>query len=312
MDPKRIASLLASGTEILYALGLGERVVAVSHECDFPEEVRAKPRATYTRVRPEAASREIDEQVRGMISGGQALYEIDVPLLEQLKPELIVTQAQCDVCAVRYEDVVDAVERSAALSKTHVVALNPMRLEDVFRDILHVGEMANAFERAKSYVTALRARVEVVRQRVSGIPLSQRPRTICVEWSDPVMVAANWTPELVQIAGGDNGLTKAGMHSSYSNWDEIARYRPEVIVVAPCGFDLLRSEAEMQTLAALPGWNDLPAVRNERVFVCDGNAYFNRSGPRLIETLELLAYFLQPGKFSPPQLGPNVWRQWRR
>jgi iron complex transport system substrate-binding protein len=245
-----------------------------------------------------------------MIAGGSPLYEVDVPLLEKLKPELIVTQAQCDVCAVRYADVVDAVERSPVLAKSHVVALNPTRLEEVFRDILHVGEMAHAFEQARAYVTALRVRVEAIRHRVNSIPLSARPRVICLEWTDPPMVAANWTPELVQIAGGKYELAQTGVHSAYADWNEVLLYAPEVIVVAPCGFDLRRSEQEIGVLARLPRWESVPAVRTGRVYLCDGNAYFNRSGPRLLDTLELLAHFIHPAKFAAPNLGEGVWRAW--
>jgi iron complex transport system substrate-binding protein len=311
-QPRRIASLLASGTEILYALGLGERVVAVSHECDYPADARNKPRATFTRVSVTAPSRVIDEQVRATLSGGGALYEVDVALLERLKPQLIVTQAQCDVCAVRYDDVVNAVDNSAILRGARVVALNPARLEDVFRDILRVAEMAEVFDRAKDYVTGLRMRVEAIRAQASKIWPSARPRVLCLEWVDPPMAAANWTPELIEIAGGRHELTKTGIHSTYTDWQQIINYQPEAIFIAPCGFDLPRALQEVDLLRKRPGWADLPAVRQGRVFACDGSAYFNRSGPRLIDTLEIIAHLLHPDLFESPACCPAPDDVWRR
>lgn len=312
MQPKRIASLLASGTEILYALGLGDRIVAVSHECDWPGEVADKPRVTFTRVSHATASRVIDEQVRGMLAGGASLYAVDMEQLETLRPDLIVTQAQCDVCAVRYDDVVEAVERSKRLHGTRVVALNPTRLEEVFRDMLLVGDAAAVFDQAKLAVTGLRARVERIRHTASKIAHSARPRVVCVEWVDPLMVAANWTPELVELTGGRHELTKTGMHSQYTRWDDVLAYQPEVIVVAPCGFDLARSQRELPLLADRPGWNALPAVRDGRVYVCDGNAYFNRSGPRLVDTLELLAHLIHPTRFAEPEWSRQREPVWRK
>jgi iron complex transport system substrate-binding protein len=309
---RRIVSLLASGTEILYALGLGDRVVAVSHECDYPEEARQKPRATFTRVAVAASSKTIDEQVRQSIADGAPLYEVDFDLLERLRPDLIVTQAQCDVCAVRYDDVLAAVEQSPLLTGARIVALNPRRLEDIFHDILRVADMAGEMERGKRCVTDLRVRLQAVRQRASRIAESERPRVVCLEWTDPLMVAANWTPEMIQAAGGRHELAQAGVHSTNTPWQTIVDYQPEVIVVAPCGFDLPRSCQEAGQLRQLPGWSDLPAVRAGRVFACDGNAYFNRSGPRLVDTVEILAHLIHPRQFAAPACCPAPETVWRR
>lgn len=298
MPAERIASLLASSTEILYGLGLGNRIVAISHECDYPAEVRSRPRVTFTRIAAEASSRQIDAEVRGTLVGGDALYGVDAETLERLQPDLIVTQAQCDVCAVRYQDVQDAVTSSAVLRGTPIVSLNPNTIDEVFRDIAAVAAAAGVPERATGYVGALRKRVD--RVRAAARNASRRPRVVCVEWVDPLMVAANWTPELVEHAGGEYGLAQSGVHTGYTNWQDVVDYRPEILIVAPCGFDLPRARRELPLLEALPGWRSLPAAQSRRVFVCDGNAYFNRSGPRLIDTLELLAYLIQPEIFPVP------------
>lgn len=293
MTTKRIASLLASSTEILYGLGLGDCVVAVSHECDFPDEVRSKPRVTHTRVQAEASSRDIDEQVKAACAAGEALYQIDVAKLVELRPDLIVTQAQCDVCAVRYADVVSAVRDNAALSGTQIVSLNPMTLEGVFEDIVRVGEAAGVADRAAEYVRSLGARVEAVRAKSAGVAAERRPRVAAIEWIDPPMLGGNWMPELIELAGGRCDLVQAGRHSTFANWGEVAAFDPEVIVVMPCGFDLKRTMAEAPTLRSFPGWEKISAVRGGRVFAVDGNAYFNRSGPRLVDSLEILAALIR-------------------
>ena len=310
--PERIASLLASATEILYGLGLGDRVVAVSHECDFPAEVRDKPRATFTNIAVGAPSGQIDVEVRELLAAGSPLYEIDVAQLTALRPDLIVTQAQCDVCAVKYDDVLTVVRTTPALESTRVVALNPQCLDDVFEDIERVGQAVNRVAEARDYVARLRDRVEVVRARTAAIPRDQRPRVLCIEWLEPLMAAANWMPDLIDLAGGVQSLTTSGRHSTYSTWDALREFDPEVIVVMPCGFDLARTIEESRILADLPGWRDVTAVRRGRVYAVDGNAYFNRSGPRLVDSLEILARLVHPRLFgrSDSTIGEDsVWRR---
>ena len=291
---------MASATEILYALGLGEHVVAVSHECDHPPEAASKPRVIRTLVDPQASSREIDERVRAMSAAQTALYEIDVPALAALRPELIVTQAQCDVCAVRYADVIHAVETVPELAATRVVALNPQTFEDIFEDIRRVGEAAGAAAAAERLVAALRARVEAVRRIGQSVPADQRPRVVGLEWLEPIMVAGNWMPEMIQIAGGVCRLTEPGRHSPYVPWETIVEYDPEVLLVMPCGFDLRRTLAEARALPDLPGWDRISAVRAGRVYGVDGNAYFNRSGPRMVDSLEILAHLIHLVLFPAP------------
>ena len=312
MKPRRIASLLASATEILYGIGLGKRVVAISHECDYPPGVADKPRVTTTLVEAEAPSHEIDEQVRRMAAEGSALYGIDVEKLAELAPDLIVTQAQCDVCAVRYADVLEAVRTHGALQGTHVVAINPMTLEGIFDDILHVGDAADSAQAAQRYVEELKARVEAVQTKSQSLSAESRPRVACVEWIDPPMLAANWMPELVEMAGGLCSLAEAGKHSTYAAWGDVVAFDPQVVLVTPCGFDLQRTLRETPALEALPGWHSMSATHTGRVYLVDGNAYFNRSGPRIVDSLEILAHLLHPKLFDPPRWVADPEKVWCR
>ena len=308
--PRRIASLISSATEMLYLLGLGPRVVGVSHECDWPPEIAQLPRLTRSLVESAASSQAIDEQVRSLAGEQSALYTIDVERLAELKPDLIVTQAQCDVCAVRYDDVVTAVRETPALEGTEILALNPSRLADVFADIRRIGEAAGVPQTSTEAVAKLESRIERVRAITDTLPVEARPRVACLEWIDPPMLAANWTPELVALAGGQAGLVEPGVHSTYADWEAIVRYDPEVVVIMPCGFDCPRAIEESQVLAAVAGWDSLAAVRREAVFAVDGNAYFNRSGPRLVDSVELLAHLFHPDRFAPPaDVRPQCWRR---
>jgi len=303
-SPQRIASLLASGTEILYELGLGERVVAVSHECDFPPDAVGKPRVTVSHIAAEANSGQIDRQVRDRLAEGSALYGIDTAMLAALEPDLIVTQAQCDVCAVKYADVLDAVRREPRLHTTQVVTLNPTTPEDIFADIQRVGEATGRLPAARQYVSELQNRIADVRAKTDPLPPARRWRVACLEWLDPLMLAANWMPPLVDWAGGQQPLIDAaGKHSTYARWSTIVQYDPEVIVVMPCGFDLPRAAWEADLLRTLPGIGELSAVRGGRVVAVDGNAYFNRPGPRIVDSLDILARVLHPELFGPPSRG---------
>jgi iron complex transport system substrate-binding protein len=292
----RIVSLISSATEILFALGLSEQVLAVSHECDYPPAAQKLRRATRSRIDSARESGAIDAEVKSLTAAGSALYDLDAALLRELAPDLIVTQAQCDVCAVRYADVMDLVGSEPALAATRVLALNPQSLDEALADVLRVGRACDAMPAARAYVAGLVERVG----RIATAKYVQRPRTVCIEWTDPLMTAGNWTPQLVELAGGTCGLATAGAHSQYVPWEEIVEFDPEVLVVSPCGFNLARSLAEAKALTQLPGWNGLSAVRAGRAFVVDGNAYLNRSGPRLVDSLEILAHLIQPAIFPQP------------
>ncbi len=244
---RRIASLLASGTEILYGLDLGDRVVAVSHECDYPSSVAGKPRVTVSHVAA-PTSGAIDTQVREMLAAGHALYGIDAATLAALAPDLIVTQAQCDVCAVKYEDVLALVRDEPALRDTRVVALNPMTLADIFADIMRLGEATGAVRAAQKYLATLQNRVTAIREKTARLSPGDRPRVAAIEWIEPLMLAGNWMPELLELAGGVQPLKEHGHHSTYNDWQSVVDFDPQVVLVMPCGFDLARALVESDAL----------------------------------------------------------------
>ncbi len=311
-SPQRIASLLSGATEMLYGLGLGDRVVAVSHECDYPPDAALKPRVTFSHIDSSADSRAIDDQVREQLQNGGALYGVDAQRLEQLAPQLIVTQSQCDVCAVKYHDVLELVERSAVLRDCPVIGLNPRSIVDVLVDIAHVATAAGVPETGRAYVAELESRILAVRQRTAGIAPAARPRVACIEWVDPPFLAANWMPQLVEWAGGDDGgMSHAGEHSTVAGWDAIIKFDPQVILVMPCGFDLDRTMIEARALDSVVGWRNISAVRAGRAFAVDGNAYFNRPGPRLVESLEILAHLIHP-EIHPLPANIDPQRTWQR
>jgi iron complex transport system substrate-binding protein len=303
-SPRRIVSLLSSATEILFALGVGEQVVGIGHECDWPPEATSRPRVTRSWIDSRLPSDEIDRAVHARLAAGEPLYEVDAERLLELSPDVIVTQAQCDVCAVRYEDVVSLVQRTPALAKTQIVALQPSTLAEIFDDIQRVGTAVGAERAAAAFVDSLQARIDRIAASTSSLP---RPRVICIEWVDPLMLAANWTPALIELAGGESGLTVANQHSTYAGWQATVEYDPEVILIAPCGFDLPRAEQEARRLLDLPGWRSLAAVREGRVYLIDGNAYLNRSGPRIVDSLEIVAHLLHPSVC--PNVWPNGWER---
>jgi len=283
---------------MLYALGLGDSVVAVSHECDWPLECLRLPRITRSHVDATAGSSEIDGQVRSLLSNGKPLYEIDAVRLSKLQPDLIVTQAQCDVCAVRYADVLEAVKSDPRLRDAQVFSLNPQSLNDVLKDTIRLGETTGLSAQAKKLVAGLEQRIDLIRSTTSAIPRPKRPRVAIIEWTDPLMLAGNWVPELIKIAGGRCELTLPGEHSRYRTWEELCQFDPQLIVVCPCGFDQIRAQAEVATLSQRHGWNYLTAVKKGNVFALDGNAYFNRPGPRLVDSLELLAKLVHTAQLS--------------
>jgi iron complex transport system substrate-binding protein len=303
----RIVSLISSGTEILFALGLGPQVLAVSHECDWPPEARILPVATRSRIDSSLPSLAIDQEVKRLLAAGEALYEVDAGLLRELRPALIVTQAQCDVCAIRLAEVVQLRDACPELAHCQILPLNPQSLEDVLDDIQRVANAAGVTARGKTLVAEYRRRIARVETTMASLAMGERPRVLCIEWIEPLMAAGNWTPALIDRAGGQSGLATAGQHSGYTAWHEVQAYDPEVILVAPCGFDLPRTLAEMSALRSRPEWSSLSAVKNGRVYAIDGNALVNRSGPRLIESLELFAHLLHPERLAASELG-TYWQ----
>lgn len=286
----RIVSLLPSSTEIVCALGLRERLVGVSHECDYPADVVGLPALTEPKLDPHGTSGDIELRVRKIVQEGLSIYRLRTDALQELQPDVIVTQDQCEVCAVSVSEVERAVQ-SLLASDVALVSLSPQRLGDIWYDMQGLAQALGQDEQAEDLLRALKKRVWKVEQRTRHL---ERPRVACLEWLDPLMASANWVPEMVEIAGGTYDLAAAGDHSPTLSWDRLLEARPEVIVIMPCGFPIAQSQAELPTLTAHPDWQRLPAVQAGRVYIVDGNAYFNRPGPRIVESIELLAEMLHP------------------
>lgn len=291
----RIVSLLACATEIVSALGYGEALVARSHECDFPRTVAALPVVTESKAGTEPTSAAIDRQVRAVLEQGLSIYRVDAELLQSLEPDLIITQTQCEVCAVSAKDL-DQALRQWTDRQPRIVSLAPNALADVWKDIETVAAALGAPERGAALVDRLRSRMS--RVSAQALARSNRPRVACIEWIDPLMAAGNWMPELVAMAGGTNLFGIAGRHSPWMSWGELVAADPDVILVLPCGFGIARARQEMPVLTARREWSSLGAVRTGRVFLLDGNQFFNRPGPRLAESLEILAEILHPDAFA--------------
>jgi iron complex transport system substrate-binding protein len=287
----RVASLLPSATEIVCAVGLRDALVGRSHECDFPPGVEELPALCAPKVPIHGGSREIDREVRRLVADGLSVYRVDAEALRALAPDVIVTPTQCEVCAVSEADVVAATCDWAG-SGVRIVSLAPARLDDVLADIERVGAALGVAARGTTVVARLRDRLAALATRTRDLP---RPGIACIEWLDPLMAAGNWVPELVALAGGWNHFGAVGEHSPWLEWEAVRAADPDVIVAMPCGFDLARTRAEAAALERLPGWESLHAVRAGRVAVVDGHPYFNRPGPRLVESAEILAEILHPG-----------------
>jgi iron complex transport system substrate-binding protein len=286
----KICSLLPSATEILFALGLGDQVVGVSHECDFPPEARTKPVLIVSRISHTANAAAIDRQVREFLERGESLYSVDLTALAAIEPDLIVTQDLCHVCAATPDDL------GAALAhlprQPQVVTLNPHSLADVCADIRAVGRATGRIERSSVVTAEFERAVAQVERAVAGLP---RPRVVCLEWLDPPYVAGHWVPEMVTRAGGTDALGHAGKPSFRAEWETIFAAQPEVIVLMPCGYGLNQVAKEFRDLALPEGWHDMPAVRNGRVFLVEASGYFSRPGPRLAAGMAILADAIHSG-----------------
>ena len=291
-DNMRIVSLLPSATEIVCALGLEANLVGVTHECDYPPFVTDLPKVTRTLIPHDAASADIDALVRERLETALALYSLDMPMLEALRPDLLVTQALCDVCAVAEAEVTAAA--CTLPGHPRVVNLEPMSLEDVFTTLHLLGQATDTEARAVEVVAALRQRVLRVEGRTQHIPLKDRPKVAFVEWIDPIFNGGHWNPTLVEMAGGIDVLGSAGQPSRTTPWERVLEAQPDVLFVACCGFSRVRTLQDIPLLERRAGWQDLPCVHNGRVYVTDGNAYFSRPGPRLVDSLEIMAHALHP------------------
>jgi iron complex transport system substrate-binding protein len=275
---------------MLFALGLGESVVAVTHECDFPAAARGKPHLTRTVIPEGLSAREIDAEVKRVTGEGRALYELDEERLAQLDPDLIVTQAVCEVCAVSYDDVVAVAGRLP--SKPKVISLDPSNLAEVLSDVTRLGEAADVPERAAQLHTDLERRLEAVRAATRDVP---RPRVLALEWLEPAFIGGHWVPEMIEAAGGEDVLGEAGAKSRTATWEELADADPDVVVAMPCGWDARQARSEVEKRAA-----EVASLGAMRVWAVDAAASFSRPGPRLIEGTELLAHLLHPDRVDPP------------
>ena len=289
----RIVSLVPSATEMLFALGLGDEVAAVTHECDHPPEARERPRVTRDVIGPGLPPAEIDRAVRELTEEGRAIYELDEAALRRLQPDLIVTQALCAVCAVSYDDVVAVAGRLD--SRPQVVSLDPHTIGEMLGDVRVLAEAADASEAAADLVRQAAARIDRVRIALAG---TEPVRVAALEWLDPVYVAGHWTPQMIDYAGGIDLLGLPGEHSERRSWEEVAAAAPEVVVVMPCGYDAERAADEAYEYA-----DELETLGARRVVAVDAAAYFSRPGPRLIDGLELLGHVLHPDRLPAPPAG---------
>ena len=291
----RIASLLPSATEIVCALGARAELVGVSHECDFPAGVEKLPVLTRTRKALPRASGAIDRAVRKILEDALTVYELDLPKLRETAPQIIVTQDLCDVCAVSLDDVRKALAELAR-ADVEIVSLKPTLLGDVWNDVRRVGRALGRAQRGEEVAKELERRVAAIGARAAKLP--HRPSVLTIEWLDPVMVGGTWMPELVTLAGGEPLVTKPGEHAPTLQLEELAKLAPDVVLIKPCGFDLARTSEELALLRTMLPWSNWPAVERGKVFLADGNAFFNRSGPRLVESLEILAACVHPEEFG--------------
>jgi iron complex transport system substrate-binding protein len=291
----RIISLLPSATEIVAALGFTKNLVGRSHECDFPPGVEALPICSSTKVSVEGSSYQIDERVKAIVAEGLSVYRVDVERLRQLQPDLILTQTQCAVCAVTPADLEQAL-CSWVGAQPAILSLEPNDLDDVWGDIRRTGDALGASQKADELITSLIQRLSAVREKTE--PLGSRPSVAAIEWLGPLMAGGNWMPELIEIAGGRCLFANAGEHSRWLDWTSLIEADPEVILLVPCGFKITQTIRDLDLLITNPAWPELRAVRNGHVYLIDGHHFFNRPGPRLVESAEIVAEILHPDCFA--------------
>ena len=290
----KVLSLIASSTEIVYALGCGNNLVGRSHECDFPKEVKSLPHCTQPRFDVEGSSKEIDDRVKTTLQSALSVYEVDEVMLADLDPDIIITQSQCEVCAVSLDDVESAVE-SLSGRKPKIISLQPNSLSDIWNDIEKVAKGLNVESKGIQLVKTLKDKAHELNQSVKELPIQT---VACIEWIDPLMAAGNWVPTLVELAGGKNLFGEAGKHSPWMDFNALKAEDPDVIIAMPCGYNISKTIQEMKVLTDHPQWESLNAVKQARVYITDGNQYFNRPGPRIIDSLEILMEILHEGKFD--------------
>lgn len=294
MSATRIISLIPSATEIVCALGLEEQLVGRSHECDFPSSVKQLPVCSEANFPDNLSSADIDKKVKELLSDALSVYTVNRDKIKELAPDVVITQAQCEVCAVSLKEVEEALENYLD-KQAHIVSLQPNSLEDIFNNIHEVAAALNVTTRGNQLVDDLQERVDIIRHKLKFI--ENKPTVACIEWLEPMMVSGNWVPELVNIAGAVSVLAETGKHSPFIQWVDIRLQDPDVIIVMPCGFSIERTLKEIDILLQLPGFSELKAVKSNRLYIADGNQYFNRPGPRIVDSIEILAEIIHPKQF---------------
>ena len=292
---KRIVSLLPSCTEIICKLGFWEHLVGISHECDYPNSISCLPVLTKARLSTEGTSIEINQRVTDLLQRGLSVYDVDASLLKSLSPDIIVTQAQCEACAVSL-DQVQGIVSNWILNQTEIISLEPNTLNEVWLGFDIIAKTMDAPESSSILKSEINERFKLLKDKLKGT--EQKPTVLCIEWIEPIMVAANWVPELVGLAGGRNVLRVSGTDSNFCSWDEIKQTNPDIIIMMPCGFGIKRTLQDIHYLQNRKGWQELKAVKENKVFVVDGNQYFNRPGPRLVDSAEILAEVIHPEYFE--------------
>jgi iron complex transport system substrate-binding protein len=290
----RIISLLPSATEIVAALGFGDHLVGRSHECDFPPGVEELPICSATKIPVHGTSHEIDGRVKEIVAEGLSVYGVDVDRLRELRPDFLLTQTQCAVCAVTPRDLEQALCTWVGMQPA-IISLEPNNLDDVWNDVRRVGEALGVLPRAEQLIASLSKRLGAIREAATDLP---HPRVAAIEWLTPLMSGGNWMPELIEIAGGQSLFANAGEHSNWLEWATLIEADPDVILLLPCGFKIAQTIRDLNLLTENPAWRNLRAVKEGRVYVIDGHHYFNRPGPRLVESAEIMAEILHPERFA--------------
>jgi len=291
----KIVSLLPAATEIICALGLESNLVGRSHECDYPESVKQLPVCSEANFPDDLSSNEIDVKVKEILADALSVYTVKREVIKALAPDIVITQAQCEVCAVSLEDVEKALDNYLD-KQTHIVSVQPHKLDDIFTDIATIATALEVETAGEILLEDLHERVDIIRHKLKFV--DSRPTVACIEWLEPLMVSGNWIPEVVSTAGGKSLLAETGKHSPFVKWDDILLADPEIIVVMPCGFSIERTMREISLLFNLPQFSDTRAAKNNRIYIADGNQYFNRPGPRIVDSIEIMAEIIHPKLFS--------------
>ncbi|MBD1385980.1 cobalamin-binding protein [Mucilaginibacter rigui] len=295
MSAHKIVSLLPAATEMVCALGLEGNLVGRSHECDYPESVKNLPVCSEANFPDGLSSADIDVKVKEILAEALSVYTVKRDVIKELSPDVVITQAQCDVCAVSLPEVEQALE-SYLDKQVKIISLQPNSVDGIFTDIATVAKALNVEVAGERLLEDLNERVDIIRHKLKF--MENKPTIACIEWLEPMMISGNWIPELVSIAGGTPILAQAGKHSPYVSWDNIRDSDPEIILLMPCGFSIERTMREINLLLEQPGFNELKAVKNNRIYIADGNQYFNRPGPRIVDSVEILAEIIHPKQFA--------------